>query len=459
MLKQVGAMLKWGGQEKWVGQKKWGGQEEIKPSVSISKADFPAPFSSGLEFSAPARGIWTIVHVGMLVPKAHEIFVCAAGCLRGVVLSAAEMNLTGRFSTVAIEEHNVLEGDMEELIVEGVTDILNRLPKLPPAVLVYSSCIHHFMGCDLEMCYNTLRERFPSVDFTDCYMIPTMRKSGQTPDQIMRRQLYSLLRPTEKKAKVCSIIGNCFSLEESSDLVRLIHRAGFTLYQLPDMKTYGQYQKMSESVFCISTQPVAKAAGDALEGRLGQTHLYLPLCYSAEEIRNNLSMLAQRLGISYDGDKLWEATAKKALNIASKIIGKTAIVIDYTFTPRPLGLARLLISYGFKVKTLYLDTFNGEERSDLLWLQENAPDLEICPTVHPAMRRVERSSEEKVLALGQKAAYFTNTRYFVNLVEGGSLYGFDGIRRLSELMIEAFKEEKDAEMLIQCKGLGCESCI
>lgn len=435
------------------------GEEQLNPSISISRAAFPSPFSSVLEFSAPARGTWTIVHVGMLMPQAHEIFVCAASCLRGVVLSAAEMNLMDRFSTVAIEEHNVLDGDMEELIIEGVTDILNRLPKLPPAVLIYSSCIHHFMGCDLEMCYNTLRKRFPSVDFVDCYMIPTMRKSGLTPDQIMRRQLYSPLRSMEKNPKACSIIGNCFSIDESSDLVRLIKRAGFTLYQLPDMKTYREYLNMSESAFCISTQPVAKVAGDALEMRLGQTHLYLPLSYSTEEIRENMRTLAGKLGIDYDGDKALEELAEEALSKAFKVIGKTEIAIDYTFTPRPLGLARLLINHGFNVKALYIDSFNKEEKNDFLWLKENVPELEIWPTVHPAMRRVQRGYEKKMLALGQKAAYFSDTCYFVNLVEGGSLYGFDGIRHLAELMIDAFMEAKDTEMLIQRKGLGCESCI
>ena len=174
------------------------GETPPLPSVPIAEAGFPAPFASGLEYSVPARGGWTIVHVGMLIPEAHEIFVCASACLRGVVLSAAEMDLMDRFSTVSIEEHNVLEGDMEALIVEGVADILQRLPKLPPAVLVYSSCIHHFVGCDLALCYDMLRKRFPGVDFTDCYMTPTMRKSGLTPDQIMRRQLYSLLRPLPK---------------------------------------------------------------------------------------------------------------------------------------------------------------------------------------------------------------------------------------------------------------------
>ena len=56
--------------------------------VRIADAKAPAPFVSGLEYGAPARGVWNIVHVGMLIPGAHEIYVCAGNCLRGVVRAA-----------------------------------------------------------------------------------------------------------------------------------------------------------------------------------------------------------------------------------------------------------------------------------------------------------------------------------------------------------------------------------
>ena len=130
--------------------------------IPIRDAAFPAPFPSGLEYASPARGTWNIVHTGMLIPEAHEIFVCAASCLRGVVLTAAEMNAMERFSTVEVREHNLLDGDMEELVIEGVSDIIEKLPKRPPAVLVYTSCVHHFAGCDLNMIYAELRARFPT---------------------------------------------------------------------------------------------------------------------------------------------------------------------------------------------------------------------------------------------------------------------------------------------------------
>ena len=176
------------------------GEKPVR-EVRIGDADPAALFDTGLEYAAPARGTWNIVHTGMLIPEAHEIFVCAQGCLRGVVLTAAEMGAQDRFSTVAVRENNVTDGDLEELLIEGVTDILRKLPRRPPAVLVYTSCIHHFMGADLNHMYRELRERFPDVAFTDCYMNPIMRKSGLTPDQLMRRRLYSFLekRPVRPK--------------------------------------------------------------------------------------------------------------------------------------------------------------------------------------------------------------------------------------------------------------------
>ena len=214
-------------------------------SVEIGKAEYPAPFSSGLEYGAPARGTWNIVHVGMLLPGAHQIFVCAQGCLRGVVLTAAEMGASHRFSTVAIRENNVLDGDMERLIIDGVSDILDKLPILPPAVLVYTSCIHHFMACDLDMVYGELRRRYPSVKFADCYMNPIMRKSGLTPDQLMRRQLYSLLDEKPKKDDVISIIGNDFLLESTNEMYTWLAENKIELRDINLCKTFDEYLNLA----------------------------------------------------------------------------------------------------------------------------------------------------------------------------------------------------------------------
>ena len=70
--------------------------------VRIGNSSFPPSFRTGLEYAAPARGTWNIVHTGMLIPESHQIFVCAESCLRGVVLTAAEMGAQDRFSMINI---------------------------------------------------------------------------------------------------------------------------------------------------------------------------------------------------------------------------------------------------------------------------------------------------------------------------------------------------------------------
>ena len=49
--------------------------DERGACVTIEEAKFPAPFVSGLEYAAPARGTWNIVEIGMLLPESHQIFV------------------------------------------------------------------------------------------------------------------------------------------------------------------------------------------------------------------------------------------------------------------------------------------------------------------------------------------------------------------------------------------------
>ena len=154
-----------------------------KTEVLIKAASFPVPFQPGLEFNSPAHGNWNIVHTGMLVPEAQQIYVCADNCMRGVVLTAAEMNAADRFSFVIVEEKDLLGGNLEDVTIEGETNVLHRLPQKPKAVLLFTVCLHHFLGSDLDRIYGELEKRFPEIFFMRCFMDPIMQKTGPTPDQ------------------------------------------------------------------------------------------------------------------------------------------------------------------------------------------------------------------------------------------------------------------------------------
>ena len=93
--------------------------DEKGAAVAIKDATFPVPFAPGLEFNSPVHGNWNIVHTGMLMPEARQIYVCADNCMRGVVLTAAEMNAADRFSFVIVKEENLLNGNLEDITIEG----------------------------------------------------------------------------------------------------------------------------------------------------------------------------------------------------------------------------------------------------------------------------------------------------------------------------------------------------
>lgn len=430
--------------------------------IKIKDASFPAPFASELEFNSPVHGNWNIVHMGMQMPEAIQIYVCADNCMRGVVLTAAEMNAADRFSFVILEQQDILNSNLEEITIEGVTDVLNKREDHPKAVLLFTVCLHHFVGSNLDYIYGKLERRFPDICFIRCYMDPIMQKHGLTPDQKLRKAMYDPLPVCEPDEKTVSVFGSDFVLDESSDIKRLLKKYDYTVRELPACQNWQELLDMSKGRLFIDCYPAGKYGTEAQARRLGREHLYLPGSFDYDEIEWQLKQLTDALGLpelTEDEMKREREACEESLAKAKELIKDMPITLDYLYHPRPLGLAKLLLTHGFRVKAIYLDSISPEEEADFLWLQEHAPELELIATIQVKMRVLPRGGGEEVLAIGQKAAYFSRSRHFVNLVQGEGLYGFDGIRRTAELMMDAYREEKDTEKLVIQKGWGCECCL
>ena len=184
------------------------------------------------------------------------------------------------------------------------------------------------------------------------------------------------------------------------------------------------------------------------------------MCYGAEEINENVSRLAGALGVETPDFSLQEKQAEEDLQKALQIIGSREIVIDYTATPRLLSLARRLLEAGFNVTQIFADSFIPGDRKDFEVLQKDFPDLKITPTLDLRMRYANPAPEKgHCLAIGQKAAFFTNSENFVDLVWGRGFYGHRGVSAIAGLLVEAFRKPKDIKSVISHKGWGCESCI
>ena len=151
-------------------------------AVRIAGASYPQPLPYTLEYCAPVYESWNIVHIGMLLPEAHQIYVCADNCMRGVTMTAAEMGMSDRFHCVIVEEKDMLYTNLERITIDGVSDVIDKLPSRPPAVLVFTVCVHHFLGSDIDYIYRELESRYPDITFIRCWMDPIMQKNHRMPD-------------------------------------------------------------------------------------------------------------------------------------------------------------------------------------------------------------------------------------------------------------------------------------
>ena len=433
--------------------------QHVNRSVIPAREAEAALFPQALEFNPPVHENWNIVHIGMQIPEAHQIYICGYNCMRGVVLTAAEMGAQDRFSSVILYEEDVIDGTLWEATRDGIADVLHKLPKLPPCVIVFPVCTHHFAGVDLDSIYASLEAEFPTVDFVRAFMDPIMQKHGLPPDQRLRKVMYDPLPKCMPTEKTVTLLGAEFALEPDSDLGRLFESNGYQLTQLQDCISYEDYLALSKGELFLCVHPNGHYGISQTAKRLNRPYCYLPMSFDYDSIHSSIEMISEKLSMKSFDEAEERAICDSVMRDALCEIDQTPIAIDSLFHPRPLELAKLLLSYGFRVTEVFLDTVAPEEQSALSWLHDHAPELKLTSIILPERRVAERTRAEKTLALGPKAAWFTSTEYFVNLVQGGGLWGYAGIRTLANLMTEAFRQPKDTRDIVPRKGLGCRSCI
>ena len=447
--------------------------------IPVGQASFPAPFAAGLEFNPPVHETWNIVHIGMLMPQSHQIYICADNCMRGVVMTAAEMNAMDRFSCVVLEEADIHAGNLEEITLEGVTAVLEKLrkrrgeDKMPKAVLIFPVCLHHFMGCDMKYVYEQLAERFKEITFVKGWMDPIMQKTGPSPDQKLRKAMMDVLQPSASEKAGTALLGDIYALDPDSELMRLIKaadkKAGIRSLplQIQDCRTLAEYRALSARSVLITRSPLAAASVRQTARRIGAQALCLPAETGYAKIREQLEAAAQVMGISLAEAGIdtgaEEERCERALGRLRERISDTPIALDAVSVSRPLGFARLLIEHGLNVREIYLDAILTEEESDFTWLADHSPDLLLCSTIHVGGRFLHAGrlgkDHSRYLAVGPKAAWYCGTAHFVNLVDQGGMWGYSAIRKLAALMEEACRIAKDTRDLVPRKGLGCESML
>ena len=373
-----------------------------------------------MQYNCPVHESWNIVHIGSLLPESHAIYVCGDNCLRGVVMTAAEMGLTSRFSAVMPTEAEILDGRLEEVTIQGTADLIRKLPYRPRAVLLFLVCMHHMVGADENYIFRTLEREFPDICFLRCWMDPAMQKLGPSPDMKLRRAMLSPLKagrqPATSESPVqkpfVSLVSDNLPLSEDSTLARFLRELGISYRQPQDCAAFSDYQSLGKAALFLTRSPAACFGLRKFAAEEKRDWLYLPVKLGYEDIRGSLQQLLEKLlscgllqeRLPGDSAALQEATAEEmqsrpteeawctwlsdfcqkeetACEIAfaalPDFLDQTEISLDGVGLVQPFSAARLLLAHGLPVKRIYLDAPLPEEEADLQWLKVHAPEVEI----------------------------------------------------------------------------------
>ena len=80
------------------------------------------------------------------------------------------------------------------------------------------------------------------------------------------------------------------------------------------------------------------------------------------------------------------------------------------------------------------------------------PDLKIIDALHHDSVKFEHVNEN-CLSIGFSVGYLTKSKHVIDLMEDETLFGFWGVERLMEMLVDAYEHENSADDLIIKAGI------
>lgn len=414
-----------------------------------------------LEYNCPSHGGWGMVRSGMLVPESCQLFVSPPACGRHGALGAVRQGFKDRLFYLCLEEKDIVSG-YDQAIIDAVEELFLRMPDRPRVLLVFVSCLDDLIGTDGEAVIEELSERFPDVRFRMCHMNPLANDSEEPPLVSLWKNVYSLMERTkEEPEKRINVIGSYCPVSRESELLDFLRYAGVEdVCHIGNCGTYGEFRDMGNNCMNLVVTSSGQKAAEELWEKKGIEYLKLPVTYNLEIIEKNYILLWEKLAElgmhKKENGKQAEdllrdrrQKAKAAVEMAREKVAGCKIYLDDSAFGEPFAATRFLVENGFTVDTVYVSEWN-EKNADFQWIIANT-DTKICNARVYTMVK-EWKTETDAIGIGLEAAYISGSNYVVPLFQDEGMYGFDGVTRLMQHMIECMAKKADLAALIEQSG-------
>ncbi len=404
-------------------------------------------FEKTLQYVSPAHGGWGVIRVAALIPESQMLFVCPFACGRHGALGGIINGIKDRIHYLYIDESDIVSGNYENLIPDGVAELFDFLEKRPKVLFIFVSCLDDLLGTDHESLNAELSQIYPDVHFVTAHMNPFKMDTKIPPAVGLQLSMYSLFTEKLPKLPQINMMGNNAYIKKDCELFALMERSGFKIKHVGQCEDFDDFMSMQQSSLNLILHPCAKMAASKMEKLCGVPFQLAFNTYDVNEVESYYHELEKNLGINLGDFSEFKDSAISSIKNTQKLIGDYPVVVDYQSVLKPFSLAKVLVEYGFNVKMIFCDGVSEFEKEKCQWLLEKLPDIKIISALHPDSIKLEHKMEE-CLCIGFSGGYLTKSRHVVDLMEDEHLYGFWGIERLMEKIRFAFSSETDVNQII-----------
>lgn len=404
---------------------------------------------STLHYVSAAHGGWGIVRIAALVPESYLLFVCPFACGRHTALGSIDNGIKDQVSYLFITEGDIISGGFEQLIIDNVGDLFEALPKRPKVLFIFTSCLDDLLGTDHDAINAELSQMFPDVQFRHCKMNPISLDSSLPPGITLNMNMYSLLEKTGKKEKIVNVVGSNVTFPTDGDFKQLLAEKGYKVYNVSDFETFEEYQHMADACLNIVSGPIALKAAEQMQAELDIPYIKAFVNYDPDSIETFYRELSETLGEDFvTPSQIHRKNALAKIEEAKAVVGDYPVAVDYQAVLKPYSLGYMLAKYGFNVGMIAADGIAGHEKANHEKLLEIVPEVQIINPIHHNAVKFGHEGDHH-LCIGFDCGYMTGSKKVVNLMQDEGLYGYDGICRLMDMIIEAYHGDANVETMIK----------
>ncbi len=390
-----------------------------------------------LAFNSPGAEGFGVKRAGLSIPGSVMLIISPGCCGRNTGEITRIPGYENRFFYLLMDETDLVTGRHLRKIPEAVQEIVDFLPEKPSVVMLCITCVDALLGTDMER-VSRKAEEAAGVRVRPCYMYALTREGRKPPMVHVRESLYSLVDKQKKRGSTVNLLGFFAQLQDDFELYEMLR--GIGVKQINEMgrcESFADFQRFGEANFSLVMNREAVPAALDMEKRLGIPFILLARFYDIDAVQRQYQALAQALNLPLETD-LGYAQAKDAIEKLKKARPSLYFNVGESMNGNPFEMSAALVKYGFRVGEIYGNP-TAEDFRYLQFLAEKSPTTRILSNMEPTMLYYDSSTCPCDVTLGKDAAFYQPQAKHVRFSEDEQPYGYAGIRRLMEEILEGVK--------------------